>query len=208
VEATQTAHGIIAQFALEHFRRRKPRVSAVALCHFLTYLPDIKWGIIDYYGKRKLAFDYVQRAYQPLLPSLEYAKRRWRAGETLEADIWIVNDHQHAHEGLSLGWRVLDPEGKVIEEGAMPVDVAKDSSAKFHEIRSAVRGTDGEFFHVQMTLTQGDGTIVSQNTHTLTVGDQQAAKQHCLKLHADIMAEKENLGKGYYRYHPELWDLD
>ena len=33
VESTQTAHGMIAQFALEHFRRRKPRVSAVSLCH-------------------------------------------------------------------------------------------------------------------------------------------------------------------------------
>jgi beta-mannosidase len=208
VEATQVAHGIIAQFALEHFRRRKPRVSAVALCHFLTYLPDIKWGIIDYYGRKKIAFDYVKRAYQPLLVSLEYTKRRWRAGETLEADIWIVNDHQHPHEGLSLQWRVADPSGRTIGEGQKEVEVTADSSSKFHELRGEIQGEDGQFFTVEMSLKHRNGTIVSQNVHTLTVGDQAAAKQKCLSIHGEIMEEKESLGKGYYRYHPELQDLD
>ena len=250
VEATQIAHGIIAQFALEHFRRRKPRVSAVALCHFLTYLPDIKWGIVDYYGKKKVAFDHVRRAYQPLLVSLEYQKRRWREGEELQADIWIVNDHHHAHGQLTLEWRVLDSQGQPIDEGNKPVDVAPDSSAKFHELRCKVRGkrassaADGrecrqphesphpplghplpggegrgegdpsaeaeavEFFTVEMSLKDGAGKVLSGNTHILSVGDQAAAKQQCLKVHAELMAEKENLGKGYYRYHPELWNLD
>ncbi len=208
VESTQLAHGIIAQFALEHFRRRKPRVSAVALCHFMTYLPDIKWGIIDYYGKRKRAFEFVTRAYQPVLVSLEYSKRRWRDGETLEAGIWIVNDHHRAYDGATLSWQVLDPQDNPLGEGSKPVDVQPDSSAKFHDLSCVVRGTDGGFFHVRMTLTAADGTQLSHNVHTLTVGDQAAAKRHCLAIHAELMAEKENLGKGYYRYHSELWDLD
>ncbi|MEM1085501.1 MAG: sugar-binding domain-containing protein [Verrucomicrobiota bacterium] len=208
VEATQTAHGIIAQFALEHFRRRKPRVSAVALCHFMTYLPDIKWGIIDYYGQKKTCFENVRRAYQPLLVSLEYTKRRWRSGEELEADIWIVNDHHQAHDGLTLAWRVLDPEGVLLGEGSKPVDVTADSSAKFHELRCVVQGEDLEFFSVEMELTDASGASISKNKHLLSVGDQQEAKQRCLQIHAELMEEKEELGKGYYRYHPELWDLD
>ena len=81
VEATQISQGTVAQFALEHFRRQKPHVSGVALCHFITNWPIIKWDIIDYYGTKKKSFDYVKRSYQPLLPSLEFSKRRWLPNE-------------------------------------------------------------------------------------------------------------------------------
>jgi beta-mannosidase len=208
VEATQLAHGIIAQFAVEHFRRRKPRVSAVALCHFMTYLPDIKWGIVDYYGEKKTAFDYVTRAYLPLLVSLEVAKRRWRCGETLDAGIWIVNDYQHGYDGLTLAWKVVDPEGDVLADGSKPASVEADSSARFHELSCEVRGKDTEFFTVHLSLEAKDGSVLSENFHTLSVGDQDQAKAHCVKLHREMEDEKQDFGKGYYRYHPELLDLD
>ena len=208
VESTQLAHGIIAQFALEHYRRRKPRCSAVALCHFMTYLPDIKWGIVDYYGQKKTAFDYVTRAYQPLLPSLEVTKRRWRDGETLQAGVWIVNDHQHGYDGLTLSWKVVDPQGEVIEAGEKPVSVEPDSSAKFYDLSCVVRGRDNELFTVHMTLAAEGGTVLSENFHPLSVGDQEQAKAHCVQLHRAMEDEKRDLGKGYYRYHPELWGLD
>lgn len=208
VDATQVAHGIIAQYALEHFRRRKPRVSAVALCHFLTYLPDIKWGIIDYYGKKKRCFDYVQRAYQPVLVSLEYTKRRFRNGEALDASIWIVNDHHRSYDILVLAWKVRDPDGGVIDEGSRVVSVEPDSSVAMQQLDCAVRGRDGAFFTVEMELADAEGGVLSRNVHTLTVGDQETAKAHCLKLHGELNAEKQDLGKGYYRYHPELWNLD
>jgi beta-mannosidase len=208
VEATQTAHGIIAQYALEHFRRRKPRVSAVALCHFLTYLPDIKWGIIDYYGKKKTCFDYVRRAYQPVLASLEYAKRRFRNGEVLDASIWIVNDHHRAYDDFALTWTVRDPDGGVIDTGTRTVSVGPDSSAAFHRLDCTVRGRDGAFFTVELDLVDAEGGVLSRNVHTLTVGDQDEARTRCLKLYGELNEEKRDLGKGYYRYHPELWDLD
>ena len=71
-----------------------------------------------------------------------------------------------------------------------------------------VKGDDGEFFTVEMSLKDKNGTVVSGNVHTLSIGDQQTAKEHCLKIHGELMEEKESLGKGYYRYHPELLDLD
>jgi beta-mannosidase len=208
IESTQLAHGIIAQFALEHFRRRKPRVSAVALCHFITYLPDIKWGIVDYYGEKKIAFEYVTRAYQPLLVSLEVTRRRWRNGETLAAGIWIVNDHQRGYEDLTLAWKIIDPEGRELADGSKQVVVEADSSAHYHQLECVVRGEDTEFFTVEMSLAAADGRVLSENIHTLSIGDQEQAKAHCVKLHREMEDAKQDFGKGYYRYHPELWGLD
>jgi beta-mannosidase len=208
VEGTQTAHGIIAQFALEHFRRSKPRVSCVSLCHFLTHMPDIKWGIIDYYGEKKLAFDYVKRAYQPLLVSLEYSKRRWNAGKDLDAGLWVVNDEFKNHKGLELKWTITNAQGEIRHEESITVDVDADSSKEFHRVKWKVEGENNETFKVTMQLIASDGEVLSENFHTLLVGDQEEAKQYCLEMHEKVTASAKSYGKSYYRYFPEMWDFE
>ncbi|MDQ8201417.1 sugar-binding domain-containing protein [Pelagicoccus sp. SDUM812003] len=208
VESTQLAHGIIAQYALEHFRRRKPRVSAVALCHFMTYLPDIKWGIIDYYGKKKTAFEYVTRAYQPLLPSLEYRKRRFNSGSPLEASVWIVNDYHRSFENLILSWKVLSPAGKTLGEGSRVVHIDAESSKAYLDLDTIIEGSDYELFKVEMSIADAKGKILSSNFHTLMVGDQEAAIERSLKLYDQMRDDQQAFGKSYYRYHEELWDID
>lgn len=208
VDATQTAHGIIAQFALEHFRRRKPRVSCVSLCHFMTHMPDIKWGIVDYYGEKKLAFDYVKRAYQPLLVSLEYTKRRWNAGKEFDAGLWIVNDLHEDKTGLTLSWSITNAKGEVCQEDSIAVDVEGDSSKEFHRVNWIVQGDDKTSFVVAMKLTDSSGAVLSENFHTLVVGDQAEAKQHCYNMHKEVTASANSYGKSYYRYFPEMWDFE
>lgn len=208
VEGTQTAHGIIAQFALEHFRRRKPRVSCVSLCHFMTHMPDIKWGIIDYYGEKKLAFDYVKRAYQPLLISLEYTKRRWNSGQDFEGGLWIVNDKHESIEGVTLSWAITSPKGEVIQAESTTVDIAADSSTEVQRVVCAVEGEKDETFRVDMKLTNKDGEVLSENFHTLLIGDQEEAKEYCRNMHAKVSASANSYGKSYYRYFPDMWDFE
>ena len=62
VNATQDAQGIIFQNGVEYFRRQKPRLSGIALCHWITYWPDMKWGIIDAYQNPKRSYEYVKKA--------------------------------------------------------------------------------------------------------------------------------------------------
>lgn len=92
VDATQIAQGVIFQYGLEYYRRRKPKSSAISICHFITFAPDMKWGIVDYYQQPKISFDYVKLAYQPLLVSLEHQKRRWLPDEVFTGELWVVND--------------------------------------------------------------------------------------------------------------------
>ncbi len=40
--ATQMAQGEIFQWGIEHMRRRKPKSSAISICHFITFAPDMK----------------------------------------------------------------------------------------------------------------------------------------------------------------------
>ena len=44
VDATQDAQGVIFQNGVEFFRRQKPRLSGIALCHWITYWPGHEVG--------------------------------------------------------------------------------------------------------------------------------------------------------------------
>lgn len=207
VTATQIAQGMIFQFALEHYRRRKPRVSAVALCHFMTHMPDIKWGIIDYYGEKKLSFDYVVRAYQPLLASVEYKRRRWNAGETFQADLWIVNDQYTAFDNAKLEWEIR-AKGAVVASGETALSVSADSSESVLPIEWVVEGDALEMFEVAVKLTDADGNVLSENFHSLLVDDHDAAKAVLKERHRATGDKLDTLGRSYYRYFPKELQFD
>lgn len=205
VEATQQAHGIILQYALEHYRRRKPYNSGVALCHFITHWPDIKWGIVDYYGQKKSCFEDVKRTYNPLLVSLAFEKRRWQ-NETFKASLWVVNDLYHAYDNTTLHYAIYDEQQQKLKEDAIALSVIDGmSSKKFVDITCET--PQGSTFDVHVWLTDQQGRKLSENAYTLLIGDQAEAKARCkaMRVEADERAAKY---PGFYRYFPEKWDND
>ncbi|BFM20283.1 glycoside hydrolase family 2 protein [Gilvimarinus japonicus] len=208
VEATQIAQGTVIQFALETYRRRKPKMSGVALCHFMTHVPDIKWGIIDYYGEKKRSFEWLKRTYQPLLPSLQFDKRRWNAGSEFNAGLWVVNDYQHSFEGVTLSWRVLYQGNETGVAGSQAVNVATDSSAHYVDIAWLLPDNAEGTFEVEISLSDASGKTLADNHYTLLVGDQAAAKAQSLKYLAEATERLEKCGHSVYRYWPDMWEME
>ncbi len=210
VEATQIAQGTIFQYALEHFRRRKPKTSAVTICHYITFAPDMKWGIVDYYQEKKKSFFDVQRAFQPLLISLQFDKRRWLPGEDFEAEVWIVNDYYQSFNNHQVEIRLLDQERKVIEEATLMVDtIEADSARKFGSFKSAVPEVLGDQFYVEMTLSDEEGIVVSANEYLLLVANQEEELARIKEIGAEAMEIKQKYGwASYYRYFPGLGGED
>lgn len=203
VEATQIAQGTIFQYALEHFRRQKPHVSGVALCHFITNWPIIKWDIVDYYGEKKLSYDFVKNSYKPLLPSMEFKKRRWLPEEEFKASIWVINDYYKEYKNLSLKYTVLDPQGKEVKSETTLVNIKENSSEKFANISCKVIGKIGEKFTVKLELKDGE-KLLSDNKYTLLIDDQEKAKVKAYELYKKMHEQRNKYGRGYYRYTPQL----
>lgn len=208
VEATQIAQGTVIQFALEHYRRQKPKMSGVAVCHFITHVPDIKWGVVDYYGEKKRSFEYLKRTYQPLLPSLAFKKRRWEAGEEFNAELWVVNDYQHEFSNLVLEWQVNyhgQPTGR---EDQIQITVDPDSSAFFTNVSWVLPQDADGTFDVECIIRNENGDTVSTNNYKLLVGNQDQAKKQSLSYLSDAKKRLEKHGHGVYRYWPEMWHID
>lgn len=206
VEATQIAQGTVIQFALETYRRRKPKMSGVALCHFITHVPDIKWGVVDFYGEKKISFDYLKRTYQPLLPSLEFEKRRWDAGKEFKANVWVINDYQDKQSQLTLEWEIKYQGISTECKGSITQDIAVDSSTQLSAIKWTVPADAKGEFEVLLTLKNQEGDTVADNQYLLLVGNQAQAKQQSLDYLAEAKQRLDRHGHSVYRYWPEMWD--
>lgn len=204
VEATQVAQGTVIQFALETYRRRKPKMSGVALCHFITHVPDIKWGVVDFYGQKKRSFEYLKRTYQPLLPSLNFDKRRWEAGSAFGGQLWVVNDYQKAFEELTLEWRV-SYQGSELSSDKVCIDVSTDSAAEMAIVSADLPPSAEGSFEVATAIKDNQGNLLADNHYVLLIGDQAEAKKKSLDYLAEAQARLEEHGHCVYRYWPEMW---
>ena len=203
VEATQLAQGIIFQFSLEHFRRQKPHISGVALCHFITNWPIIKWDIIDYYGVEKHSFNYVKRCYNPILPSMQFDKRRYLPGETLEGNLYVLNDYYKTYDNVEYSYQILDNDRNVLQADSFVVNIKENISEAVNKLAFTLGENMSGRFYVTLKLTQND-EVLSDNEYMFLVADQEAAKKHAKELFAQMHVGRDKFGKGYYRYNPEM----
>jgi beta-mannosidase len=206
VDATQINQGTIFQFGIEHMRRRKPKSSAISICHFITWAPDMKWGIVDYFQEPKLSFDFVRRAYQPVLPTMQFERRRWLPGETFTGRLWVVNDLHEEFPDCTLKTEIRDIDGEVLHEQSDRLGtVAVNSSAEYATIEWDVTDTSTGNFQVDLTLLGADGEEIASNDYVLLRGDQAAALKECEALSKKLRARRYAFPKSdYTRHYPQL----
>ncbi|WP_282147771.1 glycoside hydrolase family 2 protein [Algibacter lectus] len=176
VDATQDAQGIIFQLSIEHFRRNKPKTSGIALCHFITYWPDMKWGIVDNYQQKKRSFNYVKTAYQPVLINLQFEKRRWSNNEAFNGKIWIVNDFYKEYKDCIASYTITNDNAVVLNKGSFKIDkIDENSSKKWLDLNVDVLKKVKNNFHVNLELKDKNSNLISKNKYMLLIGNHTAA---------------------------------
>jgi len=206
VNATQDAQGTIFQLSVEHFRRAKPRTSGIALCHYITYWPDMKWGIVDNYQVPKRSYYYVQRAYQPLLVSLKFDRRRWKSDETFTGQLWIVNDTYQTYRNCSIQVTVCDEDGNNLNrQDVEVVKIDPDSSAALANVNWDIGRQANKCFTINLSLLDSQGREISANEYMLLIGDQEAARKKMRELGSLLSANSNEFTYGnYYRFFPDM----
>ncbi|MFI3319785.1 MAG: sugar-binding domain-containing protein [Rikenellaceae bacterium] len=210
VESTQITQGVIFQNGVEFFRRQKPNLSGIALCHWMTYWPDMKWGIMDGYQEKKLSYDYVKRAYQPLLVNLDFTRRRWHTDENFKGAIWIINDLYDTHKNLTVEMSVKDDSGKVVKSEKFDVkSVGENCAFKLTDISWNVLSGVQKKFYVEMSLKDKSGKELSANEYFFLIGDQKEATLVMNKMHKEESASIQKYTNGnYLRYFPSIVQED
>ncbi len=169
VQAGQRAQAHGLQIAIEHYRRRKAHgCGGVLVWQLNEPWPAISWALLDFYRRPKPAYETVRRLFSPLLISLDYPLKRYRAGDELRAEVWLLNDHHQAVANCQVEVRLYDGADQVVANATRALEVAADSAVVVDRVCWLLPPGDG--WRVTCRLLQG-GRELAANEYDLTAHD-------------------------------------
>jgi len=136
IAATQRYQARLLQFSTEHYRRRKrERVQGVIPFMLVDPWPCVSWSVLDHLRRPKLGYHALARAMQPVLPSIEAATDSYPGDEPFEPDpcvfgVWWINDRHESYPEATLGWRLVDADGRRLDGDERRVDVFADGARR------------------------------------------------------------------------------
>lgn len=134
IDNTQKYQADLVTMAAESYRRQRFQ-PVTALFHFMFVetWPSINWGVVDYQRKPKAGYYALQRAYQPILPSIEPVTAVWRQGSKAALRLWAINDTWSACNDCRLKWQVKQ-NGRTLAKGDITRTLPPDSGFQVKEI--------------------------------------------------------------------------
>ncbi|HID90899.1 TPA: hypothetical protein EYP44_02960, partial [Candidatus Bathyarchaeota archaeon] len=159
IRLSQLTQATVLKFAIEHFRRSKFACGGCMFWQFNEPWPTVCWSVVDYFGRPKMGYYYVKRAYSNVLVSLK------EEGEG-RLSLWIVNDGLEGVEGDLIVER-RDFAGRRIWSDRRRVRVPPNSVLKAADVRipeMPLASMRTEYFSAR--LAKGS-QVISENSHFL-----------------------------------------
>jgi len=166
-EATQIMQAYLLQRGIENWRQRKYKTSGTAFWQLNEPWPAICWSVLDYELQPKLAYQFLKNTYNPVLVTARFEDKKYGPGDTIEAEIMVVNDlHQEFHD-VEIGVSIVRDETSIMNFG--PFDAPGDTvvNAGKMEYQFSAGMEKPELF---LALHQGS-TVLARNHYLLWVSD-------------------------------------
>ncbi|QCR38539.1 glycoside hydrolase family 2 protein [Nissabacter sp. SGAir0207] len=140
IENTQRYQADSVRTAAESYRRQRYQpVSVLFQFMFVETWPSINWGVMDYRRQPKLGYYALQKAYQPILPSIEPVTLNWKSGAAGKVNLWAINDTLKAYPKARLAWTITQ-DNRVLAAGEQRLDMAADSGVKLAAASAVPQG--------------------------------------------------------------------
>jgi beta-mannosidase len=112
IQRSQAYQARLIQVAIESYRRAKYRpISGLFQFMFVDCWNAITWSVLDYQRRPKAGYWALQRAFQPLLPSIDLRRENAQPGGEIQAGFWLINDLPRRFDGLRLRFGLRDHAG-------------------------------------------------------------------------------------------------
>ncbi|MGP2516555.1 glycoside hydrolase family 2 protein [Yersinia sp. 2545 StPb PI] len=161
IKNSQQYQASLIQLAAESYRRQRYQPVA-ALFHFMftENWPSINWGVVDYLRHPKPGYFALQRAYQPVLPSIDPKTENWVQGQRGRIDLWAINDRWFNYQKASLHWKILQS-GMILSKGSRNIKLMADSGQKVIELQVIPRSVQP--MNVMSDIINEQGEILGHN---------------------------------------------
>ncbi|MHA7848528.1 glycoside hydrolase family 2 protein [Serratia sp. D1N4] len=161
VANTQKYQADLIQLAAESYRRQRYYpVNMLFQFMFSETWPSINWAVVDYLRQPKPGYYALQRAYQPILPSIEPPSKNWVVGQWGNIGLWAINDRWQSYPDTVLYWHIQQS-GKTLSKGTVKLDLVADSGQKIVELK--VRPRNQQTMVIEAELRDKAGNILGKN---------------------------------------------
>ncbi|NVM30326.1 MAG: hypothetical protein HWN65_15885 [Candidatus Helarchaeota archaeon] len=216
VHATQQAQGLGLKTAIEHFRRRKLnwQNAGCGFWQFNSPWPCCSWCIVEYDFSKKLSFEYVRIAFQPILVNLNYDlkvnfNKQDKEGNLLhrkfEAELFLINDLTEAFPHSKLQITFLTQKNEQVGQIEREIDIPENTCVELDPLTYEFPADLNEPPRIQIKLLSNN-KILSKNFYNLGYHDpiQSRTMPKLSKKMSDILffdkssRVKRLLKNGYY----------
>lgn len=168
---TQQYQVQLIQLAAESYRRQAYRpVGALFQFMLVEDWPSMNWAVADFWRKPKPGYYALQRAYQPVLPSLAWDKLEYAANEPVRVGLWALNDSFSPYPATH--YRVTLFQGaKKLDTQSWQVDLAPDMHQHLRDYLAPVEGAGD--YRLEADISDAQGRVISRNEYRFTVQSQQ-----------------------------------
>ncbi|MEK6796737.1 MAG: sugar-binding domain-containing protein [Spirochaetota bacterium] len=149
--ASQITQAEAKKYFIEHFRSRKPKKTGIIWWNMIDCWPQFSDAIVDYYFEKKIAYEYIKRAQEPVCLMVRE--------DGVKRELVAVNDTLKKAAGT---WKVMDAANTAVAAGDFSVDA--NGSAVLGDIPKA----EG-FLHIEWTI---DGKTCSNHYVNVNSGPQ------------------------------------
>ena len=170
IPQTQEYVARLFQLAIERMRRLKYNPSGGILhFHAVDIWPSVTMAALDYYRQPTKSYYTVRSSFQLVLPSFAYDRDLWKSGETVTAELWLINDRWESIDKARLSWRLLDRAGNPIggQSSEAVVALPADSSFRWNEVRA--RPERPGRYTLRATIRDSAGVVISENDYEFEV---------------------------------------
>jgi beta-mannosidase len=164
---TQKYQAKLIKLAAESYRRQRYHpVSGIFQFMFVENWPSMNWGVVDYWRLPKLGYAALKQAYQPVLPSIEWKQESYKRGETVNFELWVINDLPTSYPDAQITYSLRA--GKtLLETHKLTMDIAADSGKKIQALSwsNLVPG----HYELVYTIADNKGNNLGVNSHEFDI---------------------------------------
>ncbi len=93
IENSQEYQSDLLKTAIDYYRRKRFNgINGIFQFMLIDCWASITWSVVDYYYKKKKAYETLKNCYQPVYISINVRQDQYFAGKKLLLDIYLIND--------------------------------------------------------------------------------------------------------------------
>ncbi len=170
IDASQEYQARLIKYYNEHLRSRKYRPCNGAI-HFMfnDCCPAITWSVLDCFRKPKKGFEALKDSFRPLHIMMEFPKRSYRRGTSLNFSIFAVNDLHRRYSNAIARWSVSGAGGNRFAESSRSIDIPDDSIVRAGSVRWRTKNAPAGPYSVNLELLTGEASPVIVNKYNIEI---------------------------------------